>query len=142
MADPAFRPDANALARAFRMVERTLTETPVPRPSASELDLPRNLPEEGVGEDEALTAVGDLFLRGASILSHPGFFAHMDPPTPNITWDGSTLTPAPHRATARRSDANRWTDGNQMLTQNPLFQQIASTRWTQGAMSWMLQLAT
>lgn len=44
------------------------------------------MPEAGLGDEEALGVVGDSFVRGASVLGHPGFFAHMDPPTPWVTW--------------------------------------------------------
>jgi L-2,4-diaminobutyrate decarboxylase len=41
---------------------------------------------EGIGEDDALDMIAAAALDGAAQLGHPGFFAHMDPPTPWITW--------------------------------------------------------
>lgn len=60
-----------------------------PRPSpASSQDrtLPGVLPETGIGEAAALDVVAGVALDGAAQLDHPGFFAHMDPPPPWITW--------------------------------------------------------
>lgn len=48
-------------------------------------DLPK-LGIEGSGEEEALSALAGAVLGGAARLDDPGFFAHMDPATPWITW--------------------------------------------------------
>ncbi|NNF53747.1 MAG: aspartate aminotransferase family protein [Acidimicrobiales bacterium] len=48
--------------------------------------LPDGLPGEGMGEKEALELLAPIILDGARPLGAPGFFAHMDPPTPWITW--------------------------------------------------------
>ena len=53
-------------------------------------DLTENLPEEfpdfGRGEDETLNLLAPYVLGRATRLDSPISFAHMDPPTPWITW--------------------------------------------------------
>jgi L-2,4-diaminobutyrate decarboxylase len=39
-------------------------------------------------------------LEQVSRLDHPGFFAHMDPPTPWVTWAAATNQNLLHRDTA------------------------------------------
>ena len=48
--------------------------------------LAATLPEEGLGASETLDALAPVVLAGGRDLGAPGFFAHMDPPTPWITW--------------------------------------------------------
>jgi L-2,4-diaminobutyrate decarboxylase len=48
--------------------------------------LPTHLPEVGIGPDAALSVMFDMVLGESRDLRAPGFFAHMDPPTPPITW--------------------------------------------------------
>lgn len=50
------------------------------------LALPRALPEAGVGGRAALERLAGPALEQVTRLDHPGFFAHMDPPTPWMTW--------------------------------------------------------
>lgn len=57
-------------------------------------ELPPRLPETGLGEEEALARLGDVLLAGAAQLQHPGFLAHMDPPTPWVTWITALWTAA------------------------------------------------
>jgi len=52
----------------------------------SVLELPRKLNEHGIGELEALQLLAPTALGQSAQLHHPGYFAHMDPPTPSITW--------------------------------------------------------
>lgn len=54
--------------------------------NAEAAPLPDLLPETGIGPIETLTALEPLALRDGRHLGAPGFFAHMDPPTPWITW--------------------------------------------------------
>lgn len=53
---------------------------------ASVIGLPEELSENGIGEIEALRLLAPSSLSQAAQLHHPGYFAHMDPPTPAITW--------------------------------------------------------
>ncbi|MEO0374634.1 MAG: pyridoxal-dependent decarboxylase [Cyanobacteria bacterium P01_A01_bin.17] len=49
-------------------------------------DLPETLPEMGVGENTTLDLLAPHVLGGAAKLDASDAFAHMDPPTPWITW--------------------------------------------------------
>ena len=51
-----------------------------------EVALPAQFPDTGVGEQAALEALSDLALGQSAQLHHPGYFAHMDPPTATVTW--------------------------------------------------------
>ncbi|MDP9404986.1 MAG: pyridoxal-dependent decarboxylase [Actinomycetota bacterium] len=81
-----FGVDAEGLRWALdQLIEwRGAPGTPVPRPVP--LDLPDTLPEDGVGDHAALEQLVGPALRSAVRLDHPGYFAHMDPPTPWMTW--------------------------------------------------------
>ena len=48
--------------------------------------LPNSLPSVGIGSHNALSKLAPIILGGASKLGHELSFAHMDPPTPWITW--------------------------------------------------------
>lgn len=77
--DPSFAVDGARLAAALTPVIRT--------PAAGVLDdLPETLPEIGCGENEALTTLAPIVLGGAQRLGAESAFAHMDPPTPWVTW--------------------------------------------------------
>lgn len=77
-ATAAFGPDAAGLARA---VDLLITPPKAPAP-----DLPDELPEHGLGPVPALEQLAPPVLGSARALGSPGFFAHMDPPTPWISW--------------------------------------------------------
>lgn len=47
---------------------------------------PKRLPATGVGAEKALDMLAGPLLHGARALRSPGFIAHMDPPTPWMTW--------------------------------------------------------
>jgi len=48
--------------------------------------LPDNFPEEGLGEKKVLDYLAPIAIGEATKLDDPLAFAHMDPPTPWITW--------------------------------------------------------
>lgn len=50
------------------------------------VDLPLTLPESGLGDMSALAVLSGHVLDGAAQLGSPTSVAHMDPPTPWITW--------------------------------------------------------
>jgi L-2,4-diaminobutyrate decarboxylase len=75
--DPAFGPDASGLHLALRALEGHL-----PAPVA----FPAGLPAAGVGETAALQWLAPWVLGAAAHLDAPDALAHMDPPTPWITW--------------------------------------------------------
>lgn len=60
-----------------------------PHPKRSDLDLPTALPDEGIGGPDALRTLAGSFFPAAARLGHPGYFAHMDPPTPWMSWAGA-----------------------------------------------------
>ena len=56
------------------------------QPPADALPLPDHCPETGIGEEEALTLLAPHVITAAARLDSPTALAHMDPPTPWITW--------------------------------------------------------
>jgi L-2,4-diaminobutyrate decarboxylase len=81
--DPSFGADREGLEAALGLLLRELAE-----PSGAALDLPATLPQEGAGELDALARLAPAAIGGARRLGDPGFLAHMDPPTPWVTWAG------------------------------------------------------
>ncbi len=55
-------------------------------------ELPTDPPATGLGATTALEMMAPVLLDNARDLGAPGFFAHMDPPTPWITWAISQWT--------------------------------------------------
>jgi len=55
-------------------------------PSCDSVDLPFTLPESGLGDMRALEMLSGHVLGKAARLDSPTSLAHMDPPTPWITW--------------------------------------------------------
>lgn len=76
--DNAFSPDANGLQHALQLM--------LDRHERGTDPLPTSLPEKGVGELATLDRLAPLVLGGAADLGHATAMAHMDPPTPWITW--------------------------------------------------------
>jgi len=74
-----FQPNEQLLLRAVELLTS-------PENFISSEPLPANLPEMGIGSMDALSAMFDDVLGKSRDLGAPGFFAHMDPPTPAITW--------------------------------------------------------
>lgn len=82
-----FYPDADGLADALARLIDARSAPGVPHADPGrELQLPRVLPEEGLGGREALDVLAGPALEQVSRLDHRGFLAHMDPPTPWPTW--------------------------------------------------------
>ena len=77
--DPSFAVDADGLAAALAALARDYS-------SADPGKLPDGLPETGLGEGAALERLAPLVLGAAAPLDAPTAFAHMDPPTPWISW--------------------------------------------------------
>ena len=76
--DASFSADLAGLDRAVRF----LAEAPPAAPD----DLPPHLPEAGLGEQAALERLAPHVLGAAARLDARDAFAHMDPPTPWLTW--------------------------------------------------------
>ena len=82
-----FTPDDEGLAHALRLLIDAKREPGIPHGDpVAPLDLPERWPDAGVGGSAALDVLAATALRRPTRLDHPGFFAHMDPPTPWMTW--------------------------------------------------------
>jgi len=82
-----FAPDVEGLTDAIRLLVelRGAPGSPHVDPEIA-VELPAAVPEVGVGGRAALEQLAGPALAQASRLDHPGFLAHMDPPTPWMTW--------------------------------------------------------
>ena len=78
MADSSFEVNRAGLMRALDL----LADQDRPAPQA----LPAQILESGIGEDAALALLAPLVFDGATRLDLPHAFAHMDPPTPWVSW--------------------------------------------------------
>lgn len=76
--DPSFASSPEGLSRALNL----LVDPSLGNSSA----LPDHLPDNGLGEAEVLSMLAPAVLGGARRLDAPEAMAHMDPPTPWITW--------------------------------------------------------
>lgn len=77
--DPSFLPDLTGLSRALELLQ----------PGKGWMEgsaLPDALPSLGVGDREAIERLAPHVLGAAARLYGPQAFAHMDPPTPWLTW--------------------------------------------------------
>lgn len=73
----AFEPDRAGLQRGLELLLA---------PPGTGPPLPEHLPDTGLGESGALEQLAPIVLSAAQDFSASGFLAHMDPPTPWITW--------------------------------------------------------
>jgi L-2,4-diaminobutyrate decarboxylase len=78
MTDFSFEVNRSGLQHALDLMERDA----LPQASA----LPAQLQETGIGETAALDLLAPLVFDGATRLDLPHAFAHMDPPTPWVSW--------------------------------------------------------
>ena len=74
--DNSFSPEAG-LEHAIELLRQT---------SFEQKELPDNCPSSGIGEQETLDLLAPHVLGRAAYLDRTDVFAHMDPPTPWITW--------------------------------------------------------
>lgn len=81
--DREFVADEEGLRHALELLRRDHAD-------AGSVDLPGHLPEHlpdaGLGPRQALDLLAPIVLGRAARLNDPAAFAHMDPPTPWITW--------------------------------------------------------
>jgi L-2,4-diaminobutyrate decarboxylase len=70
-----------SLSDLYRAVQLLGSDCPFRRP-----ELPPEMPEAGVGASTALEQLAPYVLGGAAPLGSADAFAHMDPPTPWISW--------------------------------------------------------
>lgn len=78
--DPSFGLDSEGLRRAVSLLEDRI---PLEAPRYG---LPESLPDTGLGDAEALERLAPDVLGRAAYLDADDAMAHMDPPTPWITW--------------------------------------------------------
>jgi L-2,4-diaminobutyrate decarboxylase len=78
-----FSPDSQGLERALKQLidfrNGTVIKTRIPA-------LPTGLPNVGIGGRAAMEQLAPWALDSSARLDAPGFIAHMDPPTPWMTW--------------------------------------------------------
>ena len=79
MIDPDFSIDEQGLQRAIALMQ-------APGNPADTQPLPEHLPEAGIGANATLEWLAPIVLGGAHPLGTPVTMAHMDPPTPWISW--------------------------------------------------------
>jgi L-2,4-diaminobutyrate decarboxylase len=77
--DKEFAIDSDGLHQAVDLMSRDFE-------SVEGLDLPIELPQAGIGSMAAMNSLAPSILGGAARLGEATSFAHMDPPTPWITW--------------------------------------------------------
>lgn len=77
--DKEFVVDSDGLHQAIELMSRDFSH-------AVGFDLPIELPQLGMGSMAALNSLAPSILGGAARLGEATSFAHMDPPTPWITW--------------------------------------------------------
>jgi len=87
--DSDFMVQAQELEKAVALMRwHTETASSV-LPDSPSFGFPTELPQEGCGGRDALVKLADGFFPSAARLGHPGYFAHMDPPTPWVSWVGA-----------------------------------------------------
>ncbi|MCE2692537.1 MAG: pyridoxal-dependent decarboxylase [Rubrivivax sp.] len=77
--DPDFAFNPDGLARAVELLGQHWNDTGVP-------PLPLDWPAAGLGSGAVLEQMAPLVLGGAGRLGQASAFAHMDPPTPWLSW--------------------------------------------------------
>ena len=81
--------DRELIDESLDRLENSYRPRTQPVPESPSLMLPDSLPETGIGDSAALDTLAPAVLDTSAQLHHPGYFAHMDPPTPAITWAAS-----------------------------------------------------
>jgi L-2,4-diaminobutyrate decarboxylase len=83
-----FRPDEAGLLAAVQRLVTALDRRGVAHrdPEQVASTVPARWERAGLGGSAALGVLSEVALEQVSRLDHPGFFAHMDPPTPWPTW--------------------------------------------------------
>lgn len=77
--DPSFQADERGLSLALDLLLRT-------PPGRGSGDLPDGMPETGLGDAVTIERLAGHVIGTAAHLNGPEAFAHMDPPTPWVTW--------------------------------------------------------
>lgn len=87
--DEEFLFQSEELADALSLLAKYLTDERSVLPGKTSSNTPKELPIEGLGGAAALAQLAKDFFPSAARLGHPGYFAHMDPPTPWVSWVGA-----------------------------------------------------
>lgn len=103
--DASFSPNPG-LRRAVDLLQQ-----PLPQRQA----LPTSCPEQGIGERGALEQLAPYILGGAAFLDAPQVAAHMDPPTPWITWATAMWNARLNQNLLHRSTAPFATEAEQLV---------------------------
>lgn len=85
--DFLFQPEE--LERALEILVTKLSDRHHVLPEKSSVNIPEHFPDHGIGGAEALQTLASSFFPTSARLGHPGYFAHMDPPTPWMSWAGA-----------------------------------------------------
>jgi len=81
--------DRNLVEHALDLLEASRTPRDEPVPLKEGLELPEVMPESGIEAKKMLDELASSVLETSAQLHHPGFMAHMDPPTPSVAWVAS-----------------------------------------------------
>lgn len=84
-----FEPDPAGLREALELLLAARSDPGAPHVDRPPDTLSLDWPQSGIGGRAALRALVPVGLDQAVRLDHPGFLAHMDPPTPWMTWAAS-----------------------------------------------------
>jgi len=103
--DPSFLPDSG-LEHAIALLRQIPT---------GRMALPTSCPEEGLGELKALQQLAPHVLGEAAPLDAPEAIAHMDPPTPWITWAAALWNARLNQNLLHRSTAPFATEAEQLV---------------------------
>lgn len=87
--DDDFLFQSEELEKALAILSKHLAGDRGVTPEKPAFNLPTELPVEGLGGSAALEHLAKGFFPSAARLNHPGYFAHMDPPTPWVSWVGA-----------------------------------------------------
>lgn len=86
MDEDLFEVDRTAVLQAVEGLLDLRERPGAPVPADTPVGLPDEMPNEGVGAPAAVAMAGQIGIGQAVRVDHPGYFAHMDPPTPWPTW--------------------------------------------------------
>ena len=81
--------DRDLEEHALDLLEASRTPRDEPVPLKEGLELPEVMPESGIEAKKMLDELASSVLETSAQLHHPGFMAHMDPPTPSVAWIAS-----------------------------------------------------
>ncbi|HJM06818.1 MAG TPA: hypothetical protein QF887_10560, partial [SAR324 cluster bacterium] len=78
--------DRLLVEKALDLLEASRVPRDEPVPLKDGLELTETMPESGMEASQVLEQMASGVLETSAQLHHPGFMAHMDPPTPPVAW--------------------------------------------------------